>query len=249
MEIIYWAIVGLIVGAVVNTIWGFLWKKRQGVPFDSNYVVSMLLSMVFSILLSPLLFVAGLRLSDLIFTVAGSMGLGFMANVIINKPVTIILKSMKTTPIKAPKPSKLIKYVLVLGLIGTVGVSTVFAIRVYNASVGSHGKVKTIGVAAFSNAACTVPLTQIDWGVLEPGQSVSNIFWLKSTGNIQSTLSMSTSNYVPIGAQQFLTTNWNSTGIVIQPSQVIAVNVTLTVSDTIVGITDFSYDIVISSTG
>ena len=57
-------------------------------------------------------------------------------------------------------------------------------------TLSSSGSIQTIGVAVFSDAQCSSPVTSIPWGVIEPGTSQQYLCYIKNVGNAPSVLSM-----------------------------------------------------------
>jgi len=115
--------------------------------------------------------------------------------------------------------------------------------------VSSSGVIKAVGVGVYSDLACTTKLSSIDWGTLEPGVSKNVTCYIKNGGNSAITLSLSTANWSPSNASQNITLKWDSGGKSISPSQVVKATLTLSVSSSISGITNFSFDIIIVGTG
>lgn len=115
--------------------------------------------------------------------------------------------------------------------------------------ISSGGAVKAIGVAVYSDAGCTSRLTSIDWGVLEPGENKKVTFYIQNDGNYALTVSLSTENWSPSNAQEYITLGWDYGGQSINPGEVIEVTFTLSVSAGVSDITDFSFDIVIVGSG
>jgi len=109
--------------------------------------------------------------------------------------------------------------------------------------------IKTVGVGISPNPDFTVSLTQIDWGVLEPGMSKNYTAYMKNTGNVPLTLNMTIEGWNPAEAAQYITLVWDAEGKTLNVSEVIQVTFTLTVSANISGITSFSFQIVIVGSG
>ena len=116
----------------------------------------------------------------------------------------------------------------------------------YSTSLQSHGTIETIGVAAYMNSACTIPVTSVDWGKVAPGYSNTNTFYLRNEGNSDLTLTLHTNNWNPANAENYMTLNWNYAGQTISPNQVFQVTLTLSVSQSISGVESFYFDIVIN---
>lgn len=140
----------------------------------------------------------------------------------------------------------LVTYALALSLVGQV-LSAVQTSR----TVSNTGTVKAIGVGVYSELACINPVTSINWGTIEPGQTVNKTVYIKNTSNVPVTLSMTTPNstWNPPAALNYITCTWNSEGKSLDANQVTPAVLTLSVNATISGITNFSFDIVIVGSG
>lgn len=138
----------------------------------------------------------------------------------------------------------LVGYVLALS-----ATTQVMSLTQTSAKVSNKGAVKTIGVEVYSDSALTNRVTSIDWGTIDPGSKVNKTVYIKNVGNAASTLSMSTSNWNPSSASTYMTLTWDYSGQTVNVGQAVQVKFTLTTSSSITGITSFSFDITITSTG
>jgi hypothetical protein len=134
----------------------------------------------------------------------------------------------------------LVAYTLTLSLAGEV-LSAVQTSK----KVSNSGTIMAVGVGVYQDSVCTKPLSSIDWGMLEPGSSSDETCYIRNEGNSVSTLSMSTSNWNPSTASNYMTLSWNYDGQSINPNEAVQVTFTLSVSASIDGITSFSFDITI----
>ena len=116
-------------------------------------------------------------------------------------------------------------------------------------TLSSTGSVKAINVEVFWDLACTQVVSSIDWGTPEPGDSINQTVYIKNTGTAPMNLSLSTSGWVPVEAGNYLTLTWDREEAEVAAAEVIQALLTLDVSGSITGITDFSFDIVIEGTG
>jgi hypothetical protein len=116
-------------------------------------------------------------------------------------------------------------------------------------TVSSVGTIKGIGVGIYSEYACTNRVTSINWGVLEPGANKTITLYVRNEGNAVATLSQTTQNWNPTAASSYLTLRWNYAGQTLSVNQILQVKLTLILSSTVTGITNFGFDIVITSTG
>jgi hypothetical protein len=104
------------------------------------------------------------------------------------------------------------------------------------------------GIGIYQNYQGTTPLTSLNWGTLEPGDSQSITTYIKNEGNTPITLSLQTSNWAPSSAQNYLSVSWTYNDQTINPGQTQQITLNLSVDPTITGITDFSFDITILAT-
>lgn len=98
--------------------------------------------------------------------------------------------------------------------------------------------------ASFTNRAIT-----IDWGTLDPGATKSYSIYIRNEGTTALSLSMSTSNWNPSTASNYLSLNWNYNGQTVDLNGYVRVTLTLTVSESITGFSNFGFDINIVGSG
>lgn len=125
--------------------------------------------------------------------------------------------------------------ILVAFLVLFVGVA--FAYNYY-ATISTHGSITTT-----INVETSV--TDIDWGNIEPGQSTNLTIQVRTVGNTPVTLYVTASNWGPIAIEPYLALSSNATNLTIAPNEWVNIWLNLYVLDTIVGFTDFSFDITI----
>jgi len=118
-----------------------------------------------------------------------------------------------------------------------------------SSTVSSVGTIKGVGVGLYSEYACTNKVTSINWGVLEPSSNKTITIYVRNEGNAAATLSQTTQNWNPTAASSYLTLSWNYAGQTISVNQILQIKLTLTLSSTVTGITNFSFDTLITSTG
>jgi hypothetical protein len=112
-----------------------------------------------------------------------------------------------------------------------------------------RGAVKAVGVGVFWDVNCTNVATEIDWGLVEPGYHVNATIYLKNEGNAPITLSLDTGNWNPSNASDYITLSWDYANQTLDPQAVLKTKLTLAVSSDVTGITNFTFDIVITGTG
>lgn len=101
----------------------------------------------------------------------------------------------------------------------------------------------------FYDSECTNPVSSIDWGQVEPGDTSNATVYVKNLGDTGVNLYLNTQNWDPSEASQYISLGWNYTGVVLESGERIPVQLTLTVSESATGITDFSFEIVVTGEG
>ena len=115
-------------------------------------------------------------------------------------------------------------------------------------TVQSNGTISAVNVGVYSNSSCTQSLTSINWGTLSATNSTARTIYIKNTGNVPVTLTLTTGNWVPTTADSVLTLTWNRQNSVLTAGQSISATLTLTVASSTGSLTDFSFDIIITGT-
>jgi len=109
--------------------------------------------------------------------------------------------------------------------------------------------VKTIGVGVYWDSNCSSRVSSINWGIIEPGEQKNVSIFIRNDGNANITLSLSTEDWNPANAMNYMTLTWNYNGQPLSFNQVIPVTLTLSLSSNATGITSFSFAMIFSGTG
>lgn len=139
--------------------------------------------------------------------------------------------------------------VLVVVCALVLGIGIGFNIQLVSYPISSMATIKTLGVTVWQDVNLTIPLTLVDWGLIEPNQTKTLTCWVRNEGNSPLTLSLWTENWQPTNATNYISLSWNLEGEVVEVGEALEANLTLTVSPSIENITSFSFDIVISGSG
>jgi len=115
--------------------------------------------------------------------------------------------------------------------------------------IPSNATVKTLGVGVFWDRERTRPVTSIDWGVIEPGEDKSVVVFIQNQANVPTKFGLSTANWTPPEASNYISLTWNYTYDDVWVDAVVPVEMTLHVADSITGIENFSFDIIIKVVG
>ncbi len=80
-----------------------------------------------------------------------------------------------------------------------VGSGLTLAVLNVQRAIPSSGLVVAVNVGVFSDSACTLNVTMIDWGTVYPGESVTRLVYVKNGGNVPLTLTLNTIGWNPAG--------------------------------------------------
>lgn len=139
--------------------------------------------------------------------------------------------------------------ILVLSAISVliIGVANTFLFS--TTTLSNIASIKTIGVSAWKDSNATIPLTFIDWGIVEPSQNKTLTYYLRNDANVPSILDLQTENWSPSYASDYIELSWNLNGTTLDVNEIVETRFTLSVSPYIENITTFSFDITITARG
>jgi len=267
--------VGLVFGAASYTTYSYVWRLRRGQGFSWMHLASMLLSILIAVAASPLLSVPSavplvLRGLSPSYVLLSSFTFGVMVNFFVAEPLGYFVRKVAFTvgrsstatrgfwgrrtadlsKLQQPVTKKFRRlWLVVIVLVILVPASFALASLQYQATISTKGNIKAVGVQFYVDSAGSIATSQIDWGMLDPGQTVTVTLYCKSTSNVPVTLSMAVGNFNPASGSGYLACTWNYSGATLSSGQIIPVVFTLQVASTITGITAFSFDIGVISAG
>ncbi len=125
-------------------------------------------------------------------------------------------------------------------IMGLLTASTTIEIR---------GAMKAIDVEVYWDSGCTDTVSEVNWKILEPGDSVAKTLYVKNTGNAPLTLKMTCSGWNPPEAEDHINLSWDKEDANVNPDAVLGAVLTLSISPSISEIKDFSFTITIEGTG
>lgn len=144
-----------------------------------------------------------------------------------------------------------------LGLLVTVAICSILLFGFFRVMImaqqttfGSSGQIRAgAGLGIFDAGAglSAGELKSIDWGLIEPAENKSHDIIVQNKGARTMTFSLATGNFLPVIAQSFISLDWNYTGTKVNTQNTIPIRLTIRVSPSIENVTDFSFDIIISS--
>ncbi len=109
------------------------------------------------------------------------------------------------------------------------------------------GSVKGLGTGIYWDLACTNRTLSLDWGLIEAGSNNTLTVYVKNEGNSAVSLWLITSNWAPPDSLDYMSLNWNYSGQVLSVDKVVPLELALSVYPTISGITDFSFNAIITT--
>lgn len=130
-----------------------------------------------------------------------------------------------------------------------VGSIATYAALQWNYKITASVNIKSLGVTVYSDAACTLPLLTIDWGMMEPGESKSHSAYIKNESNVPVNMTMYVDNWNPINATDFMALTWSYDGRQIPVDSSLPVDFTLSIDASISGIRNFSFEIWVVGSG
>jgi hypothetical protein len=114
--------------------------------------------------------------------------------------------------------------------------------------VSNQVKLKAVYLGLYWDNACANATVAVPWGQFSAG-AVSNVtLYVRNEGDSAVKLNLTTRNWNPAHASELVTLTWNREGQVLEPQKVAAATFSLSISANIDGITDFSFDTVVTGT-
>ena len=137
---------------------------------------------------------------------------------------------------------------IALGLAGIILTATVLGLLSDSATLPLNGTINTVNVEAYSDSACTQPVTSLNMGNVSPDSTVTQTIYIKNSGSIPITLTMVADTWIPTTASSYLTLTWNRQNYVLDADDSISATLTLTVASDTGSLTTFSCAITITGT-
>jgi hypothetical protein len=125
---------------------------------------------------------------------------------------------------------------------------TTAAILTNSQTVPLSGTINAVNLGVYSDSGCTQTVTSLTAGTLNPGGTATQTVYIKNTGNVAETLTMTTNNWTPTGANSSLTLTWNRGNTVLNAGASIQATLTLTAAANTGTITNFSCDVTLTGT-
>jgi hypothetical protein len=121
-----------------------------------------------------------------------------------------------------------------------------FMFLVTTNNIANVSAVEANGVGVYWDSHCTDTVSSVDWGNLTPGSVKNVVVYIRNEVEEPLYLVMSTMNWNPSKASDYITLRWDYTGRRTDPGETLQIKLILFISRYIEGISNFSFDIVIA---
>jgi len=138
---------------------------------------------------------------------------------------------------------------LALAAAFVLGSASTLAIQQYTQRIENKAAVKVVGVGIYQDLNFTVSVTEIDWGILEPGESRNVSAYILNESNVPLTLSMASLDWQPANASDYMTLSWNQEAAVLPVGGYVDATFTLTLSLATPPFRNFSFVIIVIGRG
>lgn len=145
------------------------------------------------------------------------------------------------------KNAALLALVFIAIALSAVTVGVLIAQQNVPASGSVGGNItSTVNIGIYSDPEATTNCTNVDWGNLNSGDTATKTIYIKNTGNVSETLSMTAINWNPSSASSTLFLTWSQEGTSLPEGAIVPATFTLNVAADTGDLSDFSFNIVIS---
>lgn len=157
----------------------------------------------------------------------------------------IVTKGGKAIPIAR---NVVVAIVLISILLVASTAAVTYAILSSQGKIGSSGRIVVIGLKVTA-VGSSADLASIEWGDLTAGSTAARQISVINNGTIPTTLSMSTGDWIPLIAQQYISITWNyASGTILQPGASQTVTITINVNQYVTGVNTFTNTIFLIAT-
>mgnify|MGYP002067300267 CR=1 FL=1 len=145
---------------------------------------------------------------------------------------------------------KKISIIALIALTITALSLTLIAVAVLSSSqtVRISGTINAVNLGVYSDSNCTQAASALNVGALNPGATATQTVYIKNTGNVPETLTMTVNNWDTTAASSVLTLTWNRENTVLNAGASIQATLTLTAAANTGSLTTFSCDVTLTGT-
>jgi hypothetical protein len=125
---------------------------------------------------------------------------------------------------------------------------TTAAVLINSQSFPITATINSVNLGVYSDSGCTQTATALNFGALNPGGTGTQTVYIKNSGNVPETLTMTSNNWNPTNATSSLTLTWNQQNTILPAGQTIQATLTLTAAANTGSLTTFSCSVTITGT-
>jgi hypothetical protein len=144
--------------------------------------------------------------------------------------------------------TKIIALVVALAMVGTVLAIATSGLLSASQTVPYSGTITAVNLGVYTDSACTQTCTALTVGTLNPSSTATQTVYVKNSGNVPETLTMTASNWNPASASSSLTLTWNQQNTVLTSGQSVPATLTLTAASNTGSLTAFSCSVTVTGT-
>jgi hypothetical protein len=138
--------------------------------------------------------------------------------------------------------------IIALAITGILLTVTTAALLSASQTVPLSGTINAVNLGVYSDSACTQTCTALTVGNLNPGGTTTQTVYIKNTGNVPETLTMTPNNWNPTNANSSLTFTWNRQNTVLNAGVSTQATLTLTAASNTGSLTNFSFNVIFTGT-
>jgi hypothetical protein len=138
--------------------------------------------------------------------------------------------------------------IIALAIVGVLLTVTTAALLSSNQTLPMSGTITAVNLGVYSDSGCTQPATALNVGTLNPGSNATQTIYIKNTGNVPETLTMTANNWNPTNATSSLTLTWNQQNTILTAGQTTQATLTLTAAANTGSLTTFSCNVTLTGT-
>jgi hypothetical protein len=113
-------------------------------------------------------------------------------------------------------------------------------------TIFNQGRIEAAELCVYWERACINEVPSINWGYVEPGSSNTVTIFVRNEGAAPVSVNLATDDWNPTPVASYVTFDADLESYRLSPQSVLEVDLTLAVSPDVAGISDFSFDIVIT---
>ena len=115
-------------------------------------------------------------------------------------------------------------------------------------SNNTQRKITTVNLGIYSDSACRHTVTTLNFLNINPGSTVKQTIYVKNTGNVPETLTMTVNNWSPSSVSTYLSYSWNRQNTVLAAGATIQATLTLKAASNTGSLTNFRADVTFTGT-